>query len=87
MQTVYRTRITKIGNSKGVRLPKELVLSLNSLEVIIEKTENGILIKPATEIPPLKEWAALFSKADKSTETEFKDWDLTLNDGLDDKNL
>lgn len=87
MQTTYRAHITKIGNSKGVRLPKELVLSLNSSEVTLEKTENGILIKPATEIPPLKDWAALFSKADKSTEAEFKDWDVTLNDGFDDKDI
>jgi len=87
MQTTYRARITKIGNSKGVRLPKELVLSLNSSQVTLEKTKNGILIKSATAVPPLKDWAALFSKADTSPETEFKDWDVTLNDGLDDEGL
>lgn len=83
-QTTYRARITKIINSKGVRLPKELVPSLNCTEVILRKPENGILIKPAPEIPPLREWPALFSKADKSPETEFKDWDVTLNDESDD---
>lgn len=81
---IYRARITKIGNSKGIRIPKELVSTLNTTEVMLEKTDNGILIKPAFEIPPLKEWGKLFSKADKTDKGDFKDWDVTLNDGLDD---
>ncbi|MEO6820705.1 MAG: AbrB/MazE/SpoVT family DNA-binding domain-containing protein [Ginsengibacter sp.] len=81
---IYRARITKIGNSKGIRIPKELVSTLNCTEVMLEKTDNGILIKPAFEIPPLKEWGKLFSKVDKTDEDDFKDWEVTLNDGLDD---
>ncbi len=85
MEQTYRARITQIGNSKGVRLPKELALSLGTAEVTLEKTLEGILIKPAPAIPPLKEWAALFAKADTGPEPEFNDWDITLQDGLEDE--
>jgi antitoxin MazE len=81
----FNARITQIGNSKGVRLPKELALSLGTTEVILEQTPEGILIKPAPIVPPLSQWAALFAQADTSPEPEFKDWDITLNDGLEDE--
>lgn len=81
----YYARVTQIGNSKGVRLPKDLVMSLGTTEVILEKTPQGILIKPVSAIPPLKDWAAIFAKADTSPEPEFEDWDITLKDGLDDE--
>jgi antitoxin component of MazEF toxin-antitoxin module len=85
MQQTYPARISKIGNSKGVRLPKELVLSLGTTEVILEQISEGILIKPAPAVPPLSQWAAIFALADKSPEPEFEDWDITLNDGLEDE--
>ena len=85
MQQIHRARITQIGNSKGVRLPKELALSLGTTEVILQQTEEGILIKPAPAIPPLKEWAAIFAKADTSPEPDFNEWDITLQDGLEDE--
>jgi hypothetical protein len=68
-----------------VRLPKELALSLGTSEVTLEKTTEGILIKPAPAIPPLKEWAAIFAKADTSPEPELSEWDITLSDGLEDE--
>jgi antitoxin MazE len=85
MQQIHRARITQIGNSKGVRLPKELALSLGTTEVILQQTEEGILIKPAPAIPPLKQWAAIFANADTSPEPEFNEWDITLQDGLEDE--
>lgn len=81
----YYARITQIGNSKGVRLPKELALSLGTTEVILEPTADGILIKPASTVPPLSQWAAIFAQADTSPEPEFNDWDITLKDGLEDE--
>lgn len=84
MQQIYHAQISKIGNSKGVRLPKELALSLGTTEVILEQTSDGILIKPAPKVPPLSQWPAIFAQADKSPEPEFEDWDITLKDGLED---
>ena len=80
---VYQVKISKIGNSWGVRLPKEMVLSLGTTDVILERTSEGILIKPSPIVPPLSEWAEIFAKADTSTEPEFDEWDIALNDGED----
>lgn len=87
MQQVYQVKISKIGNSKGIRLPKEMVLSLGTLDVILEKTSEGILIKPSPIVPPLSEWPEIFAKADTSPEPEFEDWDITLNDGENEEEL
>lgn len=83
MRPTYHARISAIGNSQGVRLPKELALSLGTKDVILLQTDEGILIKPAPVVPPLSEWAALFAKADTSLEPEFRDWDAALADGLE----
>ena len=61
-----------------------MVRSLGTSEVTLEQTTEGILIRPASPIPPLSQWAAEFAKADTSPEQEFKYWDVTLNDGLED---
>ena len=87
MKQVYQVKISKIGNSRGVRLPKELVLSLGTSDVILERTSEGILIKPSPIVPPLNEWAEIFAKADTSYEPEFQDWDVTLNDGANEEEL
>jgi antitoxin MazE len=80
------TTIIRVGNSQGIRLPKEYVAALGSKNVILEQKEEGILIKPvASKIPPLKDWAALFAQVDTSPEAEFADWDITLKDGIEDE--
>jgi antitoxin component of MazEF toxin-antitoxin module len=80
---VYQVKISKIGNSWGVRLPKEMVLSLGTTDVILERTSESTLIKPSPIVPPLSEWAEIFAKADTSPEPEFDEWDIALNDGED----
>jgi len=85
----YATNISCQDNTnrepKGVRLPKELALSLGTTEVVLEQTTEGILIRPAPAIPPLKQWPAIFAKADTTLEEEFSEWDITLPDGLEDE--
>lgn len=48
MATVVKTRIVKIGNSQGVRIPK-LLLDLTNFEeeVELEVQEGQIVIRPA----------------------------------------
>ena len=42
------TMLTKIGNSKGIRIPKSLIAQahLENVELDLEVVENGLLIKP-----------------------------------------
>jgi antitoxin MazE len=84
-----QTKLVRVGNSFGVRLPKTLVNQYNlensKLEIIA--SDEGILLKPTLKIPPLAEWDKLFNEAKKNgfnaikDREEFKDWDNTLQDG------
>jgi antitoxin MazE len=78
----YHTNIIKVGNSKGIRIPKDY-LELLGNEVVLEKTEGGLLIRPAHKVVPLKDWDKLFSAADTSPEKEFNDWEITQGDGVE----
>ena len=69
-----KAKIIKIGNSKGIRLPNEL-LKIYKLdqEVILELREDGILLKPV-QVDPRADWEALYKKLDPTQNQEDKDW-------------
>jgi antitoxin MazE len=84
-----QTKLIKVGNSFGVRIPKGIVNQYNLEESDIEvvASEDGILLKPIAKIPPLSQWDALFKKAKengfdaKGDLEQFEEWNNTLNDG------
>ena len=78
----YHTSIIKVGNSKGIRIPKDYLVSLGK-DVVLEKTKDGLLIRPSHQVAPLKDWDKIFAAADTTPEQEFKDWDITLGDGIE----
>ena len=86
MLSTHQTHIIKVGNSKGIRIPKEYLASLGTENVILEAADNCIIIRPALpQQPPRKDWAAILAKMDTTTpEPELNDWDNTLSDGLED---
>lgn len=78
----YHTHIVKVGNSKGIRIPKDYLETLGN-EVVLEKTKEGLLIRPAHQVAPLKDWDKLFAAADTTAEDNFNDWNITLEDGIE----
>ena len=60
MSTSIRTRLVKIGNSQGVRIPRALIFELglnrDDLEMIVE--EDHLLIRPVGH--PRAGWDAAF---------------------------
>ena len=84
-----QAKLIQIGNSLGVRLPKSLIrqFSLDRGNIEILAKDEGILITPVVEVPPLKEWDRLFKEAKASgfdsddDLAEFSDWDISLSDG------
>jgi antitoxin MazE len=62
-----KTRLTKIGNSKGVRIPKSFIQQCE-LEDIVELTVRGnlVVISPAKKVR--EGWAEAFSKASREEE-------------------
>ena len=59
METIIKTRIIKIGNSQGVRIPK-LLLERSNLagEVELEAEDNRIIIRSTKQ--PRQDWERAF---------------------------
>ena len=70
-----RTRIVRIGNSQGVRIPK-LLLERSNLaeEVEIEAQENQIIIRSFRQ--PQKDWESAFRVMAERSDDELLDKDL-----------
>lgn len=75
------TKIVKIGNSQGIRIPKKLLEEKKIFsKVRIESTEEGILIFPVKSSNIRDSWISKFKKNidnDLSfSEANLNDWDL-----------
>ena len=72
------TKVVKIGNSKGIRIPKSM-LNESGLkkEVELELKENNIIIKPIRKVR--ENWEDKFKEMAKQKDDELFD-DHSLND-------
>ena len=83
-----KAKIIKIGNSRGIRLPKQII-DLYGLkegtEVEIEEERNGIFLQPLQRSYPLS-WKDSYREmaAEKEEALEWEEWDSVSGDGLDD---
>jgi len=84
-----QTKLIKVGNSFGVKLPKAFVsqYNLEDSKLELNASVDGILLKTASKVPNSSEWNDLFKKArqqgfnaDEDLK-DFEDWDNTLQDG------
>ena len=56
MSSVIKTRLVKIGNSQGVRIPKLLLDQLNlSGDVELEVQDDHLIVRPSSH--PRADWA------------------------------
>lgn len=83
-----KTKIIRIGNSRGLRLPKKLI-DLYGLQegsdIEIEENRSGILLKPIKQEYTLS-WEEAYRQmaAEREENLEWKEWESTHEDGLDD---
>lgn len=72
-----KTRIVKIGNSQGVRIPK-LLLERSNLaeEVELEAEDNRIVIRSTKR--PREDWAAAFRSMAERGDDSLLDKDLLI---------
>jgi antitoxin component of MazEF toxin-antitoxin module len=76
-------KITRIGNSRGVRLPAEsLKRYLIGDKVIMEERSDGILLRPTGPAVPKLSWEETASAMAAGGE-DWSDWDAPGADGLD----
>jgi antitoxin MazE len=85
MPTTTSTRDIKliaVGNSRGVRLPRELLRKYGISDVLIlEERAEGILLRGTSEAK--KSLDQTFAEMAAAQE-EWKDWDGTVADGIAD---
>jgi antitoxin MazE len=63
MPPLLRTKLIKIGNSQGIRLPKTLLEQSGILgEVEIELQAEGIMIRPIAPLPARSGWEKAFAE-------------------------
>ncbi len=76
-------KIIPIGNSRGIRIPKIIIQKYGfSDSVILEETENGILIRHDEERKLT--WEQTY-QAMASEDEDWTDFDTAISDGLDDE--
>ncbi len=77
---VRKLKIVKIGNSKGIRLPKGLLEKYGFNEtVLVEEIENGLFLK--SDDTKLS-WKDTFKEMSQGNE-DWSDFEVTLSDGID----
>ena len=77
-----KTQIVKIGNSKGIRIPKPILKQCNlDADVELEVRNEGLLIKPAKT--PRHNWDQSFAKMAENEEDELILEDSDTNTGFE----
>ena len=73
------TKIIQVGNSKGIRLPKQLIAKYGLAEVVvIKELKNGILIEASADSQ--LSWDETY-KAMAQSEEDWSDWaEMDLED-------
>ena len=88
MEKQIRTKDIKlipIGNSKGIRLPKKILQKYGFSEsVVLEEKEEGVLLHRKED--KKLTWEETFKSMSEKKEN-WKDFDVTLMDGLEEENL
>lgn len=75
-------KITRIGNSKGVRLPADTLRRYRiGTAVVLEERSDGILLRPLGPALPKLSWEET-ARAMAGSAEDWSTWDTTLGDGL-----
>lgn len=87
--TMYRarTRLVRIGNSQGFRIPKAALADLPAdADYELTVTGDQITVRPLETIIPRERWGAFIDAADAQADADaFADMEATAADGLDDE--
>lgn len=76
-------KVTRIGNSRGVRLPAESLKRYRiGATVIMEELSDGILLRPTGPAVPKLSWEDT-ARAMAASGEDWSDWDSLSDGGLD----
>ena len=81
--TPVELKVTRIGNSRGVRIPAATLARYDVGEsVVMEERSDGILLRPAGVALAKLSWAETAREMAAEAE-DWSEWDTTTGDGLD----
>mgnify|MGYP006294234763 CR=1 FL=1 len=73
------TKLVRIGNSRGVRLPKAVIDQARLEEDLdVEVRGNAVIIRPANRLR--ETWAEAAAACHDRQEDDLADWDATTGD-------
>jgi antitoxin component of MazEF toxin-antitoxin module len=76
-------KVTRIGNSRGIRIPAPALERYDIGErVIMEERSDGILLRATATTSPKLSWEET-ARAMATSDESWSDWTTTLADGLD----
>ena len=83
-----KARLIRIGNSRGIRIPQELVRIYKlreGTELELEERREGILVRVAEGADGVIPWGAAYQEmaGESSEASEWAEWDVTAGDGSD----
>ena len=79
MSAVIKTRLVKIGNSQGVRIPKLVLEQLNlSAEIELEVQDDHLIVRASTH--PRADWAKQFRQMAEYGDDRLLDPDTALTE-------
>ena len=82
--SIKELKITRIGNSRGVRLPAEVLRRYDFQDAaIMVEGVDGILLRPKQNFDVKMSWEET-AKAMAESSEEWSEWDETASDGLAD---
>ena len=78
-----RVKIVPIGNSQGIRLPKEMLRRYGFVDsLILEETETGLFLRKQEDNK--LSWEETY-KAMSEEQEDWSDFDVTVGDGLEEE--
>lgn len=78
---IREVKLVAIGNSKGIRLPKELLQKYGwNTKVVAEELDEGVILK--TNYPGLLSWEETY-RAMAAEGEDWSDLEATAGDGLE----
>ena len=79
-----RVKVTRIGNSRGVRIPAETLERFGvGDELVMEERSDGILLRVPGSAPAKLSWEATAAEMEAEA-THWGAWDVAAADGLED---
>jgi antitoxin MazE len=75
-------KVSRIGNSRGIRLPAALLRKYHITDTIIaEEKPDEIVLRPDRRTPPKLSWEET-AKAMAAAKEDWSEWESTSGDGL-----